>query len=74
MLRARFGIPAVNCVTHAQVSVNPSDRRVGYHTDWSYGFPYEQIGLPDNYSRTLPSVALFGFVCDRAYLETAGRV
>ena len=29
MLRARYGIPPGNCVTHAQVSVNPSNMRVG---------------------------------------------
>ena len=71
MLRAKFAIPAGNCVTHAQVSVNPSNRRVGYHTDWKDGFPFEQVGLPDNYSQPLPSVALFGFVCDQVFLEDA---
>ena len=35
VLRSRYGIPTANCVTQAQVSVNPSHLRVGYHTDWA---------------------------------------
>jgi hypothetical protein len=72
MLRARYGIPPGNCVTHAQVSVNPSNMRVGYHTDWGSNFPYRDVGLPDNYARALPAMAVFGFVCDRGFLESSG--
>lgn len=72
MLRARFGIPAANCVTHAQVSVNPSNMRVGYHTDWASGFPFEQLGLPDNYGQALPALWAFGFECDAGFLRSAG--
>jgi hypothetical protein len=61
MLRSRYRIPAANCVTHAQVSVNPSNMQAGYHTDWAFGFPFEQLGLPDNYARDLPSLWAFGF-------------
>ena len=61
MLRSRYRIPAANCVTHAQVSINPSNMRAGYHTDWAFGFPFEQVGLPDNYARDLPSLWAFGF-------------
>lgn len=61
MLRSRYRIPAGNCVTHAQVSVNPSNMLVGYHTDWAAGFPFAALGLPDNYQRALPSVWAFGF-------------
>src|SRR5271155_2653442 len=32
MLRARYQIAAANCVAHAQVSVNPMNRRAGFHT------------------------------------------
>ena len=64
MLRARYKIPAANCVTHAQVSVNPSNRRAGYHTDWAANLPFHDLGLSDNYQRPLPSVALFGFSAD----------
>lgn len=72
MLRARYGIPPGNCVTHAQVSVNPSNMRVGYHTDWASSFPYRDIGLPDNYARALPAVTVFGFECDHGFLDTSG--
>jgi hypothetical protein len=72
LLRGRYRIPVTNCVTHLQVSVNPDNMRVGYHTDWASGFPFEQVGLPDNYSLALPSVVAFGFVCDPAVREAAG--
>jgi hypothetical protein len=61
MLRSRYRIREDNCVTHAQVSVNPSNMQAGYHTDWASGFPFEQVGLPDNYARDLPSLWAFGF-------------
>ena len=72
LLRGRYRIPVTNCVTHLQVSVNPGNMCVGYHTDWASGFPFEQVGLPDNYALTLPSVVAFGFVCDSAVREAAG--
>jgi hypothetical protein len=64
MLRARYKIAAVNCVTHAQVSVNPRNLRVGYHSDWADSFPFAPLGLPANYALPLASVALFGFEVD----------
>ncbi len=64
MLRSRYGIAAANCVTHAQVSVNPRNMRAGYHTDWEDGFPFRSLGLPDNYTAPLASVLLFGFDAD----------
>jgi hypothetical protein len=73
MLRAKYRIPAANCVTHGQVSVNPSNMRAGYHTDWASGFPYEQVGLPDNYRQPLPALWAFGFEADPAYLDTGGE-
>ena len=72
MLRSRYNIPAGNCVTHAQVSVNPTRMLAGYHMDWASSFPFEEIGLPNNYARALPSVAAFGFQCDANYSRTAG--
>ena len=72
LLRGRYRIPVTNCVTHLQVSVNPDNMCVGYHTDCASGFPFEQVGLPDNYSLALPSVVAFGFVCDPAVREAAG--
>jgi len=72
MLRGRYHIHAGNCVTHAQVSVSPTRMLAGYHMDWASSFPFEEIGLPDNYARPLPSVAAFGFECDANYSRTAG--
>ncbi len=72
MLRARYSIPASNCVTHAQVSVNPGNGRAGYHTDWAANLPFDELGLSDNYLRPLPSVALFGFEADAALRQAGG--
>ena len=72
MLRSRFKIPGRNCVTHAQVSVNPSNMQIGYHVDWASGFPFEKLGLPDNYATPSPAVALFGFAFDTSYEQRAG--
>jgi hypothetical protein len=71
MLRGRYKILAANCVTHAQVSVNPSNMQMGYHTDWASGFPFEQLGLPDNYVRALPALWAFGFEYDPGFLRLA---
>ncbi len=72
MLRAKYRIPGSNCVTHAQVSVNPGNRRMGYHTDWAEGFPFAQLGLPDNYEQTPASLSLFGFGYDNYLVRAAG--
>jgi hypothetical protein len=66
MLRARYKIAAENCVAHAQVSINPMNRRAGYHTDWAANLPFHDLGLSDNYQHPLPSVTLFGFTGDDA--------
>lgn len=73
MLRSRFSIPAANCVTHAQVSVNPSNMRVGYHTDWASSFPFAAVGLPNNYARPLAAITMFGFDFDGSFLRSTGR-
>ncbi|HWB84258.1 MAG TPA: peptidoglycan recognition family protein [Bryobacteraceae bacterium] len=72
MLQNRYRIPAANCVTHAQVSVNPSNRRVGYHTDWASSFPFAQVGLPDNYQEHMAAVELFGFESDPGFERSTG--
>jgi hypothetical protein len=46
--------------------------RIGYHTDWASSFPFERLGLPDNYVRPLPSLATFGFEYDPSFLHWAG--
>lgn len=72
MLRSKYGISAFNCPTHAQVSVNPRNMIIGYHTDWAGNFPYEEIGLPDNYALPLPSLLFFGFAYDPSFMTSTG--
>jgi hypothetical protein len=73
MLRYKYRIAASNCVTHAQVSVNPSNMRIGYHTDWASGFPFAELGLPDNYAQMLPSMFMFGFDYDETFTAAAKK-
>lgn len=73
MLRSRHAIPAGNCVTHAQVSVNPLNREAGYHYDWATGFPFAALGLPDNYQAPMPSLWLFGFTWDPSLVNLTGE-
>lgn len=74
-LRHEYQIPARNCVTHEMVSVNPGNMLIGYHTDWSGQFPFEVVGLPNNYNETLPSIALWGFSYDELFVaKIDGRV
>jgi len=72
MLRGKYHIPAAACVTHAQVSVNPDNMLVGYHTDWSGNFPFLQLGLSDNYTIPPPSIYAFGFDYDPTFVHATG--
>jgi hypothetical protein len=72
LLRGEYSIPASNCVTHAQVSVNPANMQIGYHTDWAANFPFREFGLPDGYATALPSIELFGFSYNHQFLEAIG--
>jgi hypothetical protein len=72
MLRSKYNIPAENCVTHAQVSVNPGNRRIGWHSDWGKEFPFREIGLPENYELPPPSIFLAGFEYDNVYINATG--
>jgi hypothetical protein len=71
MLRDKYQIAEENCVTHAQVSVSPLTRKVGYHTDWAANFPFREVGLKNNYKLPLWSVAVFGFAPSDEYMELA---
>ena len=73
MLRAKYHIAAMNCVTHAQVSVNPRTMRLGYHTDWAANFPFREVGLGDGYDTPIAALTLFGFDYDSAFLHANGR-
>jgi len=72
MLRHKYRIPRSNCVTHAQVSVNPDNMLVGYHTDWAGNFPFLEIGLNDNYAAPPPSIYAFGFQYDPVFVHATG--
>lgn len=72
MVRCQYHIPASNFVTHAQVSVNPTNMRGGMHIDWASGFPFEEVGLPDNYAAPLPSLWCYGFDYDAGFTSLAG--
>src|SRR5262249_34687032 len=72
VLRARYAIAAENCVTHAQVSVNPDNMQAGYHTDFGSSFPFQKVGLPDNYGYPLPAIRFFGFTYAPAFLRATG--
>ena len=72
MLRHKYNIPQTNCVTHAQVSVNPDNMLVGYHTDWAGNFPFRDIGLSDNYTVPPPSIYAFGFDYDPTFVHATG--
>ena len=72
MLRSKYRISASNCVTHAQVSVNPGNNQVGYHYDWGAKFPFAGTGLPDNYGAAVPAIWLFGFTYDPSLVTVTG--
>ena len=73
MLRSKYGISAMNCVTHAQVSVNPQSMRLGAHTDWAANFPFREVGLSDGYLTPIASLILFGFDYDTAFIKANSR-
>ena len=73
LLRQRYGIAPGMCTTHGLTSVNPDKRLIGHHLDWSRGFPFRAFGLPDQYQRLSPAVAVFGFGYDERLLEVLGQ-
>lgn len=72
VLRSKYNIQDQNCVTHGLVSINPSNRLMGYHTDWVSGFPFEALGLTDKNESEMAAIARFGFNYDNKYLLSAG--
>ena len=73
MLRSKYQIAAMNCVTHAQVSINTQTMRLGYHTDWAANFPFRETGLNEGYDTPIAALTLFGFDYDSAFLQANGR-
>jgi len=72
MLRSRYHIPLMDCVTHAQVSINLQSMRLGYHTDWAANFPFRDVGLGDGYNTPVAALTLFGFDYDSTFLHANG--
>jgi N-acetylmuramoyl-L-alanine amidase len=72
VLRSKFGIDDADCVTHGLVSVNPSNRLMGYHTDWLSEFPFEALGLSNKYETELAAISRLGFGYDQTYVAAAG--
>jgi len=72
MLCGKYNLREENLVTHAQVSLNPGNGRIGWHTDWGARFPFVALGLPDNYLLANPLVRDLGFAYDDAYLAATG--
>ena len=72
MLRGKYKITSDNCVTHAQVSVNPSNMLIGDHTDWAGNFPFVEIGLRDNYEIPVAGLYAFGLEYDQTYVKSTG--
>ena len=72
VLRSRHKIDDADCVTHALVSVNPSNMRICFHHDWAHGFPFGAFGLSDKYGVAPASVAEFGFTYDDAVVAELG--
>jgi len=71
-LRQEYRISTRNSTAHEMVSVNPDNMLIGYHTDWSGQFPFDAVGLPDNYRESLPSIAVWGFDYDEFFLARIG--
>jgi hypothetical protein len=46
--------------------------RIGYHMDWASSFPFEALGLPDNYAQPPASLLAAGFEADPAFFRAAG--
>src|SRR5205085_29547 len=72
VLRSKYQIADANCVTHGLVSVNPSNKLMGYHTDWVAGFPFAALDLTDKYQTEIAAISRLGFGYDSAYLSAAG--
>ena len=72
-LRQRYSIAPDMVVAHGLTSVNPKSHLIGHHLDWARGFPFEAFGLPNQYERQPPSVAIFGFRYDSKFIEAMGE-
>jgi hypothetical protein len=72
-LRQQWKIEPDMCTGHGLVSINAKKHLIGHHVDWARGFPFEAFGLPDQYVRMAPHVALFGLGYDVDFLKVMGE-
>jgi hypothetical protein len=72
-LRQQWAIEPDMCTGHGLVSINAKKHLIGHHVDWARGFPFEAFGLPDQYARLAPHVALFGLSYDVEFLKVLGE-
>jgi len=72
-LRQQWEIDPDMCTGHGLVSINAKKHLIGHHVDWARGFPFEAFGLPDQYARMAPHVALFGLGYDVDFLKVMGE-
>jgi hypothetical protein len=72
-LRHRYEIKPEMCVAHGLTSLNGKKHLIGHHLDWARGFPFAAFSLPDQYQRTPPNVAFFGFGYDESLPARMGE-
>jgi len=72
-LRKRWEIAPDMCVPHGLISLNAKKHLIGHHLDWARGFPFEAFGLPNQYERVAPAVALFGLGYDEQFTSVMGE-
>jgi len=72
LLVSRYNIRPEDCVTHAQVSVNPNNMILANHKDWAKDFPFSAMNLPENYRLKVWAVEAFGFTHDEDLLQASG--
>jgi N-acetylmuramoyl-L-alanine amidase-like protein len=72
-LRTNWQIAPDMCVPHGLISLNAKKHLIGHHLDWARGFPFEAFGLPNQYERIAPTVALFGLGYDEQLTSVMGE-
>lgn len=72
-LRTHWEIAPDMCVPHGLISLNPRKHLIGHHLDWARGFPFAAFGLPNQYERVAPTVALFGLGYDEQLTSVLGE-
>jgi hypothetical protein len=72
ILRAKYNIDGINCVTHGIVAVSPQTMKICRHYDGARNFPFAAMNVSDNYQVVPASVSEFGFTYDNEIVELLG--